>query len=128
MADLAVVFFKVEQTSAQTKLKTVRLAYGYTLTPSAEECSAGTTFDVAVDILGDDLVRDDVLVGGVDQHRLVFPPDSPRLPLAERRELIVGQALLDEDLGTDEIKLRIVATPEGGEPVSVNTPVVRGDF
>lgn len=128
MAELAVVSFKVEQTESQVKLRTVRLEYAYTLTPSAEECRRGTTFDVSVDILGHDVLRDKVLVSGVDEHRIECEAGTPRRPIPGRRELIVGQQLLDEDIGEDEIKLRVIATPDQGEQASADTPVVRGDF
>jgi hypothetical protein len=128
MAELAIVSFTVEQTEVQVKLHTVRLEYAYTLTPSAEECRRGAVFDMSVDILGHDLLRDKVLVSGVDEHRIECAAGSARRPIAGRRDLIVGQQLLDEDIGEDEIKLRVIARPEEGEAVSVDTPVVRGDF
>jgi hypothetical protein len=128
MAELAVVSFKVEQTEEQTKLGTVCLEYAYTLTPNVEECRLGALFVMTVDILGDDVLRDKVLVTGADAHRVVCEAGAPRRPIGGRRQLIVGQHLLDEDLGSDEIKLRIVATPEKGVPMSIDTPVIRGDF
>jgi hypothetical protein len=128
MAELAIVSFKVEQTEAQVKLRTVRLEYAYTLTPSPDECRRGVVFGMTVTILGDDVLRDKVLVAGVDEHRITCEAGMIRRPISGRRELIVGQQLLDEDIGTDEIKLRIIATPDKGEPASVDTPVVRGHF
>lgn len=128
MAELAIVSFKVEQTEEQAKLRTVRLEYGYTLTPSADESRLGAGFEVTANILGVDVLRDKVLVADVDVHRIECQPGAPRRPIAGRRELLVGQDLLDEDIGSDEIKLRIVATPDKGEPTSVDTPVVLGHF
>src|SRR5262245_4909798 len=128
MAELAIVSFKVEQTEAQVKLKTVRIEYAYTLTPSTEECRRGTVFEVAATILGDNILRDKVLATGVDEHRITCEAGMIRRPISGRRELIVGQQVLDEDIGSDEIKLRVIATPDKGDPASVDTPVVRGHF
>ncbi len=46
----------------------MHVSYGYTLTCSDVECERNVSFDISVDILGDDVVKDDVLAAGVDRH------------------------------------------------------------
>jgi hypothetical protein len=117
----------LEQTDAQRLLKVVRVTYDYTLTCTEVECERNISYEVSVDILGDDVVRDDVLAAGVDTH-IVECGGSNCEPIATRRSFFVGQSLLDEDVGVDEIKLRLHAKDDSGEAVAITSAVVRGDF
>ena len=84
------------------------------------------SFEISVDILGDDVVSDDVLAAGVDRtHRRVQRHSQP---IEMRRSFLVGQSLLDEDVGTDEIKLRIRARDSVGDEIVADTGIVRGNF
>ncbi len=44
------------------------------------------------------------------------------------RSFIVAQGVLDEDIGDDEIKLRIRVSRGAEPPVSASTPIVKGKF
>jgi hypothetical protein len=127
VATLTGLILTLSQTEAQQLLKIVGVAYGYTLTCDTVECDRNASFDISVDILGDDVVTDDVLAGGVDRH-IVECGGKPAAPIEMRRSFIVGQSLLDEDVGTDEIKLRIRARDAAGDEIVADTGVVRGSF
>ena len=127
MATWTGLILTLKQTDAQRLLKIVGVTYGYTLTCDVVECERNVSYDISVDILGDDLVRDDVLATGVDLH-IVECGGPPALPIEMRRSFLVGQSLLDEDVGKDEIKLRIRARDAAGDEISADTGVVHGDF
>ncbi len=120
MAQLTEVMFTIEQTAEHALLKTVRIGYAYTI----EGAEAGI-YEVAIDILGDDIIRDDKLALAADPHQVDC---TNAAPARTERSIMVGQALLDEDIGTDEIKLRINATAPSGEVISAMTPIIRGNF
>ena len=107
------------------RLKIVGVTYGYTLTCSATECERNASFEISADILGHDVVSDDVLAAEVDGHIVEC---SGALPIEMRRSFLVGQSLLDEDVGTDEIKLRVRARDGAGDEIVATTGIVRGDF
>jgi hypothetical protein len=127
VATLSGLILTLKQTEAQQALKIVGITYGYTLTCDAIECERNVSFDISVDILGDDLINDDVLASAVDRH-IVECGEAPPLPIEMRRSFLVGQSLLDEDVGTDEIKLRIRARDSAGDEILGVTGIVRGDF
>ena len=124
MPTLDEISFTIAQDAEQHALRTVSMGYAYTIARNADEDGAGT-FTVTVDILGDDLLRDDKLALGVDEHEVVCRSGS-----SERRErhFVVAQSLLDNDIGTDEIKLQIHATDDRGEVVSAMTRIIKGNF
>ena len=127
MATLSRLILTLEQTDAQRVLQVVRLGYDYTLTCSEVECERNISYEISVDILGDDLMRDQVLASGVDTH-IVECGGTNAAPIPMRRSLLVGQALLNEDIGTDEIKLRIRAKSDTGDELSETSAIVRGRF
>jgi hypothetical protein len=117
----------LEQTEAQRALQVVRVSYDYTLTCTDVECERNISYEISVDLLGHDMVRDDVLAGGVDTH-IVECGGTNGAPIPMRRNLLVGQSLLNEDIGTDEIKLRLRATSDAGDEISLTSAIVRGRF
>jgi hypothetical protein len=127
VASLSGLTLTLKQTPTQQALKIVDLTYGYTLTCTDVECARTLSFDVSVDILGDDLVGDDLLATAVDRH-IVECGATHLEPIEMRRSFVVGQSLLDEDIGTDEIKLRVWARDSSGGEISGVTGIVRGDF
>jgi hypothetical protein len=127
VATLSGLILTLKQTETQQALKIVDISYGYTLTCDDVECERNLSFDISVDILGDDLVNDDVLVLGVDRH-IVECGNTSGQPIEMRRSFGVGQSLLNEDVGSDEIKLRICARDSAGGETSAVTGIVRGDF
>jgi hypothetical protein len=124
VATLSGLILTLRQTDAQKTLQTVGVTYGYTLTCTEIECERNVSFDVSVDIMGDDVVRDEVLADGVDRHIV----ECDRLPIEMRRTFVVGQSLLNEDVGTDEIKLRVRVRDSAGGETSAFTGIVQGNF
>ena len=127
MASLSDLVLTLEQTQIQRKLKTVTIIYEYTLNCSGVECDEAQPWQVSVDILGDDVLVDDKLALDADAHGVV----CRRLPGGVHmvRKFVVGQSLLDEDVGDDEIKLTIrVRNEQGEELCSGTTGIVRGNF
>ncbi len=127
MAQLSRLVLTLEQTDAQRDTKLVRIGYEYTLTCSPVECERNASFKVSIDVLGHDLLRDDVLASALDTH-IVECGGSDSAPTVTKRSLIVGQSLLDEDVGVDEIKVRVIAKDDTGETVELTSAIVRGDF
>lgn len=125
MATLSGLILTLKQTEAQQTLKIVSVSYGYTLTCSEVEAQRTVSFDISVDILGDDVLSDDVLATNVDRH--IVECDGTQ-PIEMRRGFIVGQSLLDEDVGGDEIKLRVWARDHTGGETSADTGIVHGNF
>ena len=127
MAELSGLKLTLEQSDNDRAVRIVRVGYEYTLACSDVECQRHIAFDVCVDILGHDLLRDDTLAGGLDRH-IVECGGNEGQPVAMQRSLLVGQSLLDEDVGTDEIKVRVRATDDAGEEISLTSAIVRGRF
>ena len=125
MATLSGLILTLKQTETQQALKIVSISYGYALTCTDVECERNLSFDISVDVLGDDLVLDDELALDVDRHIVECAGTEP---IEMRRSFLVGQSLLDEDIGADEIKLRVWARDSAGGETSADTGIVRGDF
>ncbi len=125
VATLSGLILTLTQTEAQQVLKIVDISYGYTLTCTDGEVEQAPSFDVCVDILGDDLLRDEILASDVDRHLIECGSTDP---IETRRSLLVGQSLLNEDIGTDEIKLHIRVRDSSGAEISALTGIVRGNF
>jgi hypothetical protein len=124
MATLADLSLSISQTEAQRRLGLVAVRYGYRLVCHPVEIERAHSFEMSVDLLGHDLVRDDLLAERLDTHIVEAGPE----PIVVERALLVGQALLDEDIGDDEIKLRVRARAESGDVVEAVTPIVHGRF
>lgn len=130
MPNLTRIKLTLSQDAEQVKLKTVGISYGYTLSISSEEAAEADepiSYRISVDVLGDDLLKDDELALDVDSHSVVADEQEVQ-PIEMERAFVVGQALLDEDVGDDEIKLRIVVRDDAGELTSAMTDVIRGRF
>jgi hypothetical protein len=130
MPNLTRIKLTLSQDAEQVKLKTVGISYGYTLSVSSEEAAEADepiSYRISVDVLGDDLLKDDELALDVDSHSVVADEQEVQ-PIEMERAFVVGQALLDEDVGDDEIKLRIVVRDDTGELTSAMTDVIRGRF
>lgn len=127
MPTLSRLSLTLAQDSEQAALKVVCISYGYTLSFEADEVTQPESFEVSVDVLGDDLLKDDELALGVDSH--VISVDEQEVgPVQTQRSFAVGQQLLDEDVGEDEIKLRVALRNDTGELASAFTDVIRGNF
>lgn len=93
---------------------TATIAYQYILSCSKAECEAGSEFRVSADLIGDDVLFDDEL-GTFDKHTIDAPSIETRSTTVVRT-FSVAAKLLDEDIGGDEIKVRVVArfeSPDG---------------
>ena len=124
MATLTKLSLGIAQTEEQARLELIELTYGYSLACSDVEIERNLCFEISVDVIGDDVVRDDVLVEGLDKHLV----EAGAQPIELTRRILIGQALLDEDVGDDEIKLRIRARCETGDETIGETAVVHGRF
>lgn len=124
MAELSNLVLSIAQTDAQRKLALVTVEYAYRLTCSSLEVERGITFEVCVDVLGDDLLSDECLAERLDAHLV----ESSAEPIEMHRTITMGQSLLDEDVGVDEIKLKIRISSSAGDIVDGVTGVVRGRF
>ncbi len=119
------------QNAQQRLLRVVDVSYSYTLTNRTTQTPTdpNTPFQVEIDILGDDVLTDDLLARAVDSHSIECPPGAK---VTNSRSITVAQGLLDEDMGDDEIKLTIRVqrgTKGSTEPaVEATTPVVKGKF
>jgi hypothetical protein len=127
MAELSGLRLTLEQNDADRAVRIVRVGYQYTLTCSDVECERHIAYNVCLDILGHDLLRDDMLAQGLDTH-IVECGGNEGQPITLQRSLLVGQSLLDEDIGTDEIKVRVRATDDANEEISLMSGIVRGRF
>ncbi len=124
MAELSNLELSIAQSDLQRKLALVTIEYAYRLTCTELENERGITFEASIDVLGHDLLRDECLVERIDAHLIEASPQ----PIDMRRELTVGQSLLDEDVGEDEVKLRIRVRSDAGDIIDGVTGVVRGRF
>ena len=77
------------------------------------------------DINDNHWLKNDELALDVDRHIVECAGTEP---IEMRRSFLVGQSLLDEDIGADEIKLRVWARDSAGGETSADTGIVRGDF
>ncbi len=116
----------LEQSREQRQLRVVKLSYSYTLAqPDTPQRRTPPPYLISIDILGDDLLVDDVLARRIDRHELRCEPGEQ---VSIERTLTVAQALLDEDIGDDEIKLKIQVQLDDTLIVEAFTPIVRGKF
>lgn len=151
-ASLSNLSLTLTQSSQQRVLRVVDVGYSYTLTnpvdasiSTGEKDSAITAFIVEIDIIGDDVLSDDLLARAVDQHKIICPEGAS---VATSRQLTVAQGLLDEDVGDDEIKLVVRVTRDNRsdsdsadsnadttaasnkrpQQIEATTPIVKGKF
>ena len=124
MAQLANVELTISQSDSQRRLALALLTYRYRLTCTDVEVERGVTFEISIDVLGEDPLRDEALAERVDVHLV----EASAEPVAVERELLVGQSLLDEDIGRDEVKVRVRVGSDAGDVIDAVSGVVRGQF
>jgi hypothetical protein len=124
MVAVADVKLALAQSAQQQKLKLVELTYGYRLVCKAVEIERNASFEVSIDVLGDDVIRDDVMAERLDAHIV----EAGTAPIVVERRLLVGASLLDEDVGDDEIKVRVRVRTEAGDIAEGISEIVRGRF
>lgn len=144
-AELSNLTLTLSQSQEQRVLRVVEVIYAYSLRNRSEAGvkDPGTPFWCTLDILGEDVFTDDLLAVDIDAHSTVCEPDTTER--VERR-FIVAQGVLDEDIGDDEIKLRLRVSrtdpradqaslsrdgrngQEQTPEITAITPMVRGKF
>ena len=126
-ASISKLSLTLTQTREHRILGVVIVSYAYTLANTAEPGSKDpeTPFNVEIDILGDDLIMDDLLAKSVDRHSIDCAVGAT---VQGTRTLTVAQSLLDEDIGDDEIKLILRVQRDSEALVEATTPIVKGKF
>ena len=111
------------------------LAYSYELHPSELDCASEREYTISAEIWGEDVIDDDVLAWGKDEHKVKFDASGPCEPMKVGRVFEVKTKVLDEDLfGDDEVYLIVEARsglgPDaaGEDPVMGRSNTVIGDF
>jgi len=126
---------RLDITASTTKPGYSKIAYSYELHPSEMDCAWQREYTVCVDFWGEDLIDDDLLAWGKDEHTVKFDDSGPCEPKKVERVFEVETKILDEDLfGDDEVYLIVEASSglgsdEAGEdPVVGRSNTVIGDF
>jgi len=137
MATITGLTMSIVQTYAPTG-NTCVVNYSYTLNCNAEEEALGLalSFSVAAELWG----KDGSLFTGADDALGTPPYDAhtincgSTMPIT-RSFTLANCALLNEDLGRDEIYLKLKVTPSSGTPsvpaittIEADSPVVTGYF
>lgn len=122
-------------TNLTTKPGYSQIAYSYELHPSELDCAEKREYTVKTDIWGEDLIDDDVLAWGKDEHKVKFDDSGPCKPILVERVFPVETKVLDEDLfGDDEVYVIVEAgsglgpDAAGEDPVFGRSNTVVGDF
>ena len=122
-------------TASTTKPGYSDLAYSYELHPSELDCASKREYTMSTDLWGEDVIDDDVLAWGKDEHKVKFDDSGSCEPIKVRRVFEVETKVLDEDLfGDDEVYLMVEARsglgPDaaGEDPVMGRSNTVIGDF
>ena len=112
-----------------------QITYSYELHPSELDCVEKREYTVAADLWGEDVIDDDVLAWGKDEHTVRFEDSEPCEPIKVERCFEVETKVLDEDLfGDDEIFLIVEArsgmgpNAAGADTVLGKSNTVIGDF
>ena len=112
-----------------------QIAYSYELHPSELDYVEKREYTVAADLWGEDVIDDDVLAWGKDEHTVRFEDSEPCEPIKVERCFEVETKVLDEDLfGDDEIFLIVEArsgmgpNAAGADTVLGKSNTVIGDF
>jgi len=86
------------------------IAYSYELHPSELDCGWKREYTISAVLYGEDMIEDDVLAWGKDEHKVRFEDSRPGEPIKVERVFEVETKVLDEDLfGDDEVYLMVEA-------------------
>jgi hypothetical protein len=126
---------RLDITASTTNPGYSKIAYSYELNPSEMDCAWKREYTVSADFWGQDLIDDDVLAAGLDEHKVKFDDSGPCEPIKVERVFEIETKVLDEDLfGDDEVYLIVEACsgfgPDaaGEDPVTGRSNTVIGDF
>ncbi len=99
------------------------------------DCAWQREYTISTDFWGEDLIDDDLLAWGKDQHKVKFDDSRPCKPIKVERVFEIESKILDEDLfGDDEVYLTVEASSgmgsdaAGEDPVIGRSNTVIGDF
>ena len=113
-------------TASTTKPGYSDIAYSYELHPSELDCAWQREYTISTVLCGEDVIEDDVLAWGKDQHKVKFDDSGPCEPIRIRRVFEVETKVLDEDMfGDDEVYL-IVEARSGLRPEAAGESLVMG--
>lgn len=112
-----------------------QIAYSYEMHPSELDCAENREYTISADLWGKDLIDDDVLAWGRDQHKVKFADPGRCEPMKVDRVFEVRTKILDENLlGDDKVYLMVEARsglgPDaaGEDPVFGRSNTVVGNF
>ena len=112
-----------------------QIAYSYELHPSELDCAEQREYTVKTDLWGQDLIDDDVLACGKDEHKVRFTDSGPCQAIKVDRVFEIETKVLNEDLiGDDEVYAIVEAgsglgpDAAGEDPVFGRSNTVIGDF
>jgi hypothetical protein len=121
-----VVNVRLTITVSTTKPGYSDVAYSYELHPSELDCTWKRAYNMSAVLCGKDVLEDDVLAWGKDQHRVKFDDSGHCEPIKVARVFEVETKVLDEDLfGDDEVYL-IVEARSGLGPDAAGEDLVIG--
>ena len=122
-------------TASTTKPGYSDIAYSYELHPSELDCAWQREYTISTVLCGEDVIEDDVLAWGRDEHKVKFDDSGPCEPIKVGRIFEVESKVLDEDVfGDDEVYLIVLARsglyPDaaGEDLVWGKSNIVIGDF
>ena len=97
-------------TASSTKPGYSDIAYSYELHPSELDCAWKREYTISVVLCGKDVIEDDVLAWGKDEHKVKFDASGPCESIKVGRIFEVETKVLDEDVfGDDEVYLIVEA-------------------
>ena len=111
-------------TASPTKPDYSDIAYSYELHPSELDCAWKREYTMTAVLCGEDVIEDDVLAWGLDEHKVKFDDTGPCEPKKVGRVFEVETKVLDEDwFGDDEVYL-IVEARSGLRPDAAGESMV----
>jgi len=97
-------------TASTTKPDYSDIAYSYELHPSELDCAWQREYTISTVLCGEDVIEDDVLAWGKDEHKVKFDASGPCESIKVGRIFEVETKVLDEDVfGDDEVYLIVEA-------------------
>ena len=113
-------------TASTTKPGYSDIEYSYELHPSELDCTLMREYTISAVLCGKDVIEDDVLAWGKDEHKVSFDYTGPCEARKVERVFEVATKVLDEDLfGDDEVYL-IVEARSGLRPDAAGEDLVMG--
>ena len=97
-------------TASTSKAGYSDIRYSYELHPSELDCAWKREYNISAVLCGEDVIEDDVLAWGMDEHKVKFDDSGPCEPIKVERVFEVETKVLDEDVfGDDEVYLIVEA-------------------